>query len=102
MNPFQIGVVTIGSATPLSSFAAGKPPTLKTLTIDNSLGAGTAYLGASGMNKTTLAGVVLVIPAGQFRSIGGYVQQNDIIWTGYYVDGDNAGDLVNVTGQTVS
>lgn len=104
MNPYQIGVITIGGgAVALSTLAVSTPHRhVKTLYIDNSLGVGNVFLGAATMNISTLAGVVIVIPAGQAKSIGGFKDHNEIDWTVYYVHGSNAGDLVNITGQTVS
>lgn len=101
-NPFHIAPVTIaGAAIPLSNYATGKPKNLKTLLIDNT-GTGTVFIGSSDMNITSLAGVVLRVPAGEYRSIGGVISANNIEWEGFYIHGDNAGDIALITGQTVS
>jgi hypothetical protein len=47
LNPFQLGVITIGaSAVALSTLAAGNPTLLKELTIFNTE-SGAMYLGSS-------------------------------------------------------
>lgn len=103
MNPFQIGVITIGGApVALSTLVgAGKPNLVKTLLFDNA-GSAMVYIGTASMNLTTLAGVVLRIPAGESRVIGGVKDLNMIDWTQFYAHGDNATDLLNVVGQTIS
>lgn len=102
MNPFHLGVVQIaGSAISLSTIASGKPTRVRTLSIDNT-GTGTMYVGKSTMNITTLVDVVLRIPAGQSRSVGGVNLADDINWDVYTVHGDTPGDLMLITGQTIS
>lgn len=103
MNPFQIGTITIGGASvALSTLVGpGKPSEVKTLLFDNA-GSAMIYVGTQNMNLTTLAGVVLRIPAGESRVIGGIKELNMIDWRQFYVHGDNAGDILNVVGQTVS
>jgi hypothetical protein len=102
MNPFQIGVITIGaSAVALSTLAAGNPALLKKLRIFNT-GSGTVYLGSSSMNLSTLAGVVLVIPAGQNYTIGCEEMADKVDWQKYSIHGSHATDLAVVTGETVS
>ena len=103
MNPFQIGVITIGaSPVALSTLAvAGSPALLKKLTIFNA-GTGTMYLGSSSMNLSTMAGVVIVIPAGQNYTIGSDHMIDKVDWQKYSLHGSHATDLAVVTGETVS
>jgi hypothetical protein len=102
MNPFQIGVITIGaSPVALSTLAAGNPALLKKLTIFNT-GSGVVYLGSSTMNITTMAGVVAVIPAGANFPIGSDHMIDKVDWQKYSIHGSHATDLVVVTGETVS
>lgn len=60
------------------------------------------YLGSSTMNIATLAGVVIVIPAGQGYTIGDSQQINRIDWQKYALHGSHATDLAAITGETVS
>jgi hypothetical protein len=102
MNPFQIGVVTIGGAEiSLATLAAGKPARVKTLVVDNT-GTGDVFIGTPGIDVNTLAKVILRIPAGQSRSIGGIKDINDLDWSSFVIHGNGAGDIVLITGQTVS
>ncbi len=102
MNPFQLGVVTIGAIpVALSTLAAGNPVLLKKLTIFNT-GSGVVYLGSSTMNLTTMAGVVAVIPAGTNFPIGSDHMIDKVDWQKYSIHGSHATDLVVVTGETVS
>ena len=101
MNPFQLGVITIGaSPVALSTLAtATSPAKLKKLTVFNT-GSGAMYLGTSTMNISTMAGVVAVIPAGQSYSLGGESQINRIDWQQYSLHGSHATDLGVVTAET--
>ncbi len=102
MNPFQIGVITIGgSPVALSTLAAGMPVLLRKLTIFN-FGTGNVFLGSASMNIATLAGVVAIIPAGQSWSTGADLMCDRIAWQAYSLHGSHATDLATVTGETVS
>lgn len=102
MNPFQIGVITIGaSPVALSTLAAGKPALLKKLTVFNT-GTGIMYLGSAAMNIATLVGVVVVIPAGQNYTIGTDNMADKVDWQQYSIHGAHATDLAGITGETVS
>lgn len=105
-NPFPIGAVTITAGTPInlgvSLVAASVPVNVKALILYNS-GSSLMYLGSStSMTKATLAGVIAVIQPGERFVIGGASQTDNIAWGAFWVDGDTNGDVLLVSGQTVS
>jgi hypothetical protein len=102
-DPFPIGVLTITAGTPiaLATLAGSAPSAVKTLILNNT-GTSPIYLGISTMVKATLAGVIDIIQPAERYTIGGYKTSDDISWGGFYIDGDNNGDKLLVSGQTIS
>ncbi len=87
----------ISLATLLGTF----PSKVRTLILKNT-GTGSIFFGNSAMVKATLVGVIDKIAPGERYVIGGYRNIDDIDWTSFSLAGDNNGDVVIVSGQTVS
>ncbi len=102
-NPFPMGVIALTGtriklSTGLSSFTG--PTRIKTLIFSNP-GSNVIYIGDVTLDTSTLAGVILIVPSGGFRSIGGIQDKDSIDWGSLYVNGTNADKLV-VSGQTIN
>ena len=100
INPYPLGKIAPTSGNPISLGSN----TAETSIACNSIflqglkaNAGDVYIGASDLNRTTLAGVVCVIAAGQALSIGGGDGLNPLDVAGLYADVDTTGDAILVS-----
>lgn len=120
-NPQPFGVVTVATpGTPVqlaSNLPSFSPPVTGSVTdqipcnkisfIANTnahSGAGNTgnvYIGQKTMNKTTLAGVVVVLPKATSFPVTNNVSMNIYQFDQWYVDADNAGDGVYGSFDTV-
>jgi hypothetical protein len=97
INPFPLGAIAPTSGTPLNLLTNVPDLALtrcKVITVFAPSGnTGNVYVGRSTLNKTTLAGVLLVLEAGETKALpfdqsAGNVQE----LSKYFVDVDTTGD----------
>lgn len=97
INPFPLGAIAPTSGTPLNvltNFSDLVSSHAKALTIYGpASNTGKVYVGRSTMNRSTLAGVLAVVGAGEIRTIPfNYQGGNNLDLTKFYIDVDTTGD----------
>lgn len=106
-NPVPLGKVTVAAAgTPvrLTNNFVSDPDHMNALVSKLNVQAltdntGPVYLGYAGMNRTTLAGVLAIIPQGSTWTFGEFNALNTIKPHDLYLDADNNGDAALVSAH---
>jgi hypothetical protein len=97
LNPYPLGAIQPTSGSPLN--VLNNFPNLvwtmsKVLTVTGlSTNSGNVYVGRSTMNRSTLAGVLLIVAPGQTLQVPFNMTNSNILdLTKFYVDVDHTGD----------
>lgn len=103
INPFHIGVVTIGASPVLLGDLTGAgdiPDEIVNLIVHFASGTGTVGIGGPDIDLTTFDDVITTMSAGDTFNLGGGDNRIPrLLWKDLYIHGDNATDKVVVSGQ---